>query len=201
MSLEDHSITALADEAEELVSALGLKSYILVGHSMGGKVAQLLASRQPVGLKALILVAPATPTPTIFTPEAREQQTHAYDSRETILQSIGFLSAKKMSVEILEQVIEDNLSGTSLAKIAWPQEAILEDISNEVRKILVPTLVLAGQLDHLDSITQHQREIVERIPNARLQVITGSGHLIPIDEPEQLAQAIETFATRFSTEP
>jgi len=99
----------LADEASSLIRTLGLTKYVLVGHSMGGKVAQLLASRNPVGLVGLILVAPATPTPTHFPEEALQQQLHAYDNRETVVQTMRFLSAKTSSPEMLEQIVEDSL--------------------------------------------------------------------------------------------
>jgi pimeloyl-ACP methyl ester carboxylesterase len=54
----------------------------------------------------------------------------------------------------------------------------VQDISSEVSKIDVPTLVLAGELDQLDLIEQHKREVVAPIPNAQFDVIKGSGHLI-----------------------
>jgi pimeloyl-ACP methyl ester carboxylesterase len=58
-----YSMQDLANDAEALIRSLGLNRYVLIGHSMGGKAAQLLASKQPEGLEALILVAPAPPTP------------------------------------------------------------------------------------------------------------------------------------------
>jgi pimeloyl-ACP methyl ester carboxylesterase len=54
-----YSVHDLAEDAEALTQTLGLKRYVLIGHSMGGKAAQLLATKRPVGLEALILVAPA----------------------------------------------------------------------------------------------------------------------------------------------
>jgi len=193
-----YSIADLADDASSLIQALGLTKYVLVGHSMGGKVAQLLASRNPIGLVGLILVAPATPTPTHFPEEALQQQLHAYDNRETVVQTIGFLSAKTPSPEILEQLVEDSLSGSPAATIAWPTSGIVEDISSEVYKISIPTLVLAGERDNLDSVEQHRREVLPRITGARLEIIARSGHLIPIDEAEQLAVAIRWFVFQFS---
>jgi pimeloyl-ACP methyl ester carboxylesterase len=85
------------------------------------------------------------------------------------------------------------MSGSRDATMAFPMGSILEDISSEASKIRVPTLVLAGELDRLDPIDQHRREVVARIPDARLEIIKGSGHLIPIDEPAQLARAIAQF--------
>jgi predicted alpha/beta-hydrolase family hydrolase len=57
------------------VKALGIKQYVLVGHSMGGKVAQLAASRRPEGLSGLILVAPVQPTPRRNPEEMRQGRT------------------------------------------------------------------------------------------------------------------------------
>lgn len=91
--------------------------------------------------------------------------------------------------------MEDSTSGSRAATLAYPMSSILEDISSEATKIAVPTLVLAGKLDQLDSIEQHKREVVARIANARFEIIPRSGHLIPIDEPEQLAKHIETFVS------
>ncbi len=188
-----YTLADLADEALSLIENLGIKTYVLVGHSLGGKISQLIASRHPEGLKGLILVAPAPPTPLRFPDEMRETQIHAYDNRENVLQTISFLSARTPSPEIVEQIIEDSMSGSRDATLAYPTASILEDISSEVSKISVPTLVLAGELDQLDSIEQHKREVVARIPNARFEIVKGSGHLIPIDEPLQLAKEIASF--------
>lgn len=135
----------------------------------------------------------ASPTPVRFPEEIRQQQIHAYDNRETVLQTLGFLSARPPALEIQEQIVADSLGASREAVLAWPNIALLEDISADVPNIDVPTLILAGEEDHLDSIEQHRNEVQSRIPNARLEVICGSGHLIPIDEPVQLSQAIEKF--------
>jgi 3-oxoadipate enol-lactonase len=193
-----YSIAELADEAALLIEQLALKKYVLIGHSMGGKVAQLVASRRPAGLVGLVLVAPATPTPTHFPEEALQQQIHAYDNRETVLQTIAFLSARTPDAETVEQIVEDSLSGAPAAKLAWPTSAIREDISAEVPHIAVPTLLLAGEQDRLDSIEQHRREIISKIANSRLQIVPSSGHLIPIDEPIALARAIDAFVAQLS---
>ena len=195
-SSNGYSIAALADEAIALIEHLALSRYILIGHSMGGKVAQLVASRNPPGLLGLVLVAPATPTPTILPEEAKQQQIHAYDNRETVLQTIAFLSEGALDPETVEQVVRDSLSGTPEAKRAWPATAMLEDISSEVSKITVAALVLAGEQDRLDSVEQHRREVVARIAEATLEVIPQSGHLLPLDEPKPTACAIQQFVDR-----
>ena len=190
---DGYSIKALAAEVTALIEHLELKTYVLVGHSMGGKVAQLVASSRPHGLAGLILVAPATPAPSRMSEEAKQQQLHAYDDRSTVLKTIEFLCAKMSSPELVEQIVADSLSGSSEAKSAWPTQGMFEDISVNVAQIAVPTLLLAGELDRLDSVEQHREEVVARIPGSVLQIIPQSGHLLPIDQPLHTAEAIRHF--------
>lgn len=104
-----------------------------------------------------------------------------------------FLTAQSHDNEICEQIIADNLKGAPQAKLAWPTLSAYEDVSAEVNKIAVPTLIIAGEQDRQDPVEQHQREVLPRIPGAKLQIIPDCGHLIPIDQPERLADAIRTF--------
>ncbi len=56
---QGYSIRDLAVDAREILRSLEIQRYVLVGHSMGGKVAQFLAAQRPIGLEKLVLVAPA----------------------------------------------------------------------------------------------------------------------------------------------
>jgi 3-oxoadipate enol-lactonase len=189
-----YSIRDLAQDARHIVEALRLRRYVLVGHSMGGKVAQFLASQRPPGLVGLVLVAPATPTPQDIPEPAKQAQLHAYDSRENALQALAFLTAHPPSDTLREQILRDNFAASSSqAKLAWPTSSANEDISGVVGNIAVPTLILAGDQDRQDPLEQHRCEVLPRIPGATIKVIRDSGHLIPIDQPFQLAEAIRAF--------
>jgi pimeloyl-ACP methyl ester carboxylesterase len=190
---DGYSIPDLASDAKHIIESLPLRQCVLVGHSMGGKVAQLLASQRPPELEGLVLVAPAPPTPQNLPEAAKQAQLHAYDNRENALRALAFLTAFPPSHDLQEQVISDSLGGSPQAKLAWPTSAIREDISAEVSKIAVPTLILAGDQDRQDSLEQHRREVLPRIPGAKMTVIPNCGHLIPIDQPDQLADAIRSF--------
>jgi pimeloyl-ACP methyl ester carboxylesterase len=140
-------------------------------------------------------VAPAQPTPRRNPEEMRQGQLHAYDNSEIVLKTIGSgrLIARAPSPEILEQIVEDSMSGSHEATMAYPMESILEDISAEVANINIPTVLLAGELDQVDSIERHKTEVLAYLPNAEFKIIKGSGHLIPIDEPHELAKEIGSF--------
>jgi pimeloyl-ACP methyl ester carboxylesterase len=123
---------------------------------------------------------------------------------------IGFAFAVDMfpgtvegPTDVVEQIIADNFAGSPQAKLAWPTSSAYEDISARVKDIAVPTLVVAGDQDRQDPVEQHRREVLPRIPGAKLHVIPECGHLVPIDQPDQLASTTSfrhqhqlTFQTR-----
>ncbi|MDR3428744.1 alpha/beta hydrolase [Silvimonas sp.] len=192
--LEGYTLAVLADDAQRLIDSLGLDHYILVGHSMGGKVAQLLASRHPAGLAGLVLVAPSPPSPMNVPLEARQGMVNAYDSRESILATVEqMLAATPLQPEDLQTVVHDSLQGAPAAKAAWPLAASQEDITAQAALIRVPTLVISGDKDKVDPPAVLQQELMTRIPHATLHVLPGIGHLSPLEAPEDLAHQIREF--------
>src|SRR6202161_3508563 len=124
-----YGISELADDALAVIAGLGLGRYVLVGHSMGGKVAQLAASRRPEGLAALALIPPAPPRPA-FDAKAAEALTHAFDSRETVSDALEhMLTARPLPPDLQEQMINDVLAGRRKPQLAWPLGGITEDIT------------------------------------------------------------------------
>jgi pimeloyl-ACP methyl ester carboxylesterase len=188
-SLADH-----ANDAIGVIEALALRRYILVGHSMGGKVALLLASRQPKGLAGLILVGSSMPTPLVIPAEMQEKMRTAYSTRENVEMSIDqVLTAKLLNAEDREQVIADSLRGAPPAQEAWPASSSQEDISPSVSAISIPTLVIAAELDRVDSVETTKSELLSRIPGAALHVVPGTGHLSPLESPMDLVRLIKLF--------
>jgi pimeloyl-ACP methyl ester carboxylesterase len=194
-----YALADLADDVAGVINALSLRRYILVGHSMGGKVAQLLASRRPEGLAGLVLVGSSLPTPLQLPPQMREMMLNAYSTRETVEMSIDqVLTAKPLKPADREQVIADSLRGAPPAQKAWPLSASQEDISDAVAAIAVPTLVIACELDRVDSVEATRSQLLPRIPGAVLQVLPGTGHLSPLESPDELARLIDPFAAQLA---
>jgi pimeloyl-ACP methyl ester carboxylesterase len=183
-----------ASDAKEVVKTLKLDRYVLVGHSMGGKVAQLIASERPEKLSGLILVAPAMPGPMQRPPEVREGMVGIMNSAALVQQTIdNTLTAKRLSAEVNAQVIEDALGGSPEAKHAWPMSTSQEDIRVRVSRIQAPTLVIAGELDKVDPVPELQAELLSRIPHAEMKIIPATGHLSPLESPRELAEIISHF--------
>lgn len=197
-SAVSYTIKDLADDAQALIQELGLKRYVLVGHSMGGKTAQLLASRRPAGLEGLVLVAPSPPSPQNMPQEMREAMVHFYDDREGAEIALGNISLLPIEENTREMVLEDMQKSAPLARAAWPEKAMLEDISAEVNNISVPTLVLAGESDPVDRLETLKSELLPRIPQAELHVISQTGHLSPLEAPGEISKGISNFLSKLS---
>lgn len=192
-----YALADLAEDAQGVIAALGVRRYLLIGHSMGGKVAQLIAARRPEGLAGLVLVAPSPPSPLALPPEARAQMAGAYTSRASVGATIDHvLAGKTLSAEDREQVIEDSLAGGEPAKAAWPAATSQEDITAEVGRIEVPVEVIAGELDRVDTVETLRAELLPRIPQAVLHVLPGTGHLSPLESPTDIARIVEALAAR-----
>ncbi|MEU0395721.1 alpha/beta hydrolase [Streptomyces sp. NPDC006208] len=191
-----NGIEQLADDAERVIDELDHGEYVVVGHSMGGKVAQVLASRRPAGLKGVVLVAPAPPAPIGVTHEFQEALAHAYDNDETIDQSIDLvLTNGELSAEARRQVHEDSSRAGEAARMAWPRQA-LEDFTDSVGAINVPVLVLAGTDDKVDPLQILREHLLPLITTATLTELGGTGHLSPLEVPDQIASHISAFVTR-----
>jgi pimeloyl-ACP methyl ester carboxylesterase len=189
-----YGIGQLADDVLAVVGELGIGRYVLAGHSMGGKVAQLAASRPPEGLAGLVLIAPAPPRPVVDA-QAAQTLSHAYDSRATVSDALQHvLTHRPLPAGLREQVITDSLAAGDDARLAWPLHGITQDITAAASGIDVPVLVLAGQHDQVEPPAVLEANLLPVIPGARMTVIDGTGHLSPLEVPGQIATLLDQFA-------
>jgi pimeloyl-ACP methyl ester carboxylesterase len=197
-SPEAYSIHQLAIDIEIIISKLDIRDFILIGHSMGGKVAQLIAGRNGLkGLKGLVLIAPAPPTPLELPPDMKEQQLTAYSSTESAeFVTRNVLSASELSDGSVALIVEDMLKGNVFARAAWPEYAMGEDIVEHASKISVPVLVIGGGKDKVEPVGRLEKEILGTIDGAEMRVIENSGHLLPVEAPTLVARYIEYFAAK-----
>lgn len=192
-----YCIRHLASDVEVVIESMGLKNIVLVGLSMGAKVAQFVAGRRTLkGLKGLILVSPAPPTPLVLPPEASEQQIHAYETWQTaefVMCNVLLASSRNLNAELLKQAIGDTLKGNKHARAAWPAYAMGEDIASLAKQIDVPVLVMAGADDVVEPLDRVKGEVCGNIHGSTLVIVPHSGHLIPLEAPNEVAKHIFGF--------
>jgi pimeloyl-ACP methyl ester carboxylesterase len=184
----------LARDVEGLLRGLGLSRPILLGHSMGGMIAALLASRNPGLLRGLVLV-----DPTFLGPE-RQREVHESDvaaqHRRMLDLSKSELVAQararhpRRSLEIVELQADARLK-TSVAAfdVLTPPNPDYRDV---VRAIDVPTLLVVGDTSPVVTL-ETAAELQSLNPRLRAAQVADAGHGLPFDQPERLADAVVSF--------
>lgn len=190
----DYSLETLASDVIDVAKALGLEAFHLLGHSMGGKVAQLVAARKPPGLLGLILYAPAPPTPLDVPQDVRESYVGLYQSRKGAEIVLGNLTPHQLPEAFREQVIEDTLRGAPEAKRAWPMHGMVADISDAAARITVPVHIIAGGDDAVEPEASLRSAFGKVLRDVEFTVIPGIGHIAPLEAPAALAEAIRSGA-------
>ncbi|KAF4501662.1 alpha beta-Hydrolase [Fusarium agapanthi] len=192
-----YSILQLALDVEFVITQLNLQKYIIVGHSMGAKVAQAIAGRNLVGgLAGLVLLCPAPPTPLILPEEMRDQQVSAYDNTQNAeFVARNVLTAKSLPDATIKGIVEDMLEGSPSAKAAWPRYAMEEDILELAKSITIPSIVVAGGKDQVEPVVRVKAEVSGNIFVAKFLVLEEVGHLAPLEAPEMVAEIISDFVS------
>ncbi|MBD2441529.1 alpha/beta fold hydrolase [Nostoc sp. FACHB-110] len=198
-----YSIPQMANDAIALLDILGIEKVHVIGHSMGGKIAQELALTQPHRIKSLILLS--------STAKGNEKYIN-------IIKTWGDL-ATKLDLELYERVIlpwifTDNfyaIPGMVDQLIEWAihypfapkphglyhqsRAIINHDTTNRLQYIKCPTLVLVGKQDILTPV-KFSEQIAQGIPNAELVIIEDGGHSFLIESPETVAQVMLKFLSK-----
>ncbi len=185
---EDH-----ANDVIGLIKALGLSRPVLLGHSMGGMVGAVVASRRPKVLHGLVLADPTFLSSKVQR-EVRDSDV-ADQHRRMLNMSYDQLVAEAQvrhpnrSREILELFARSRLQ-TSLAAfdVLTPPNP---DYKLLVSAIDVPSLLVFGDRG---VVSPHVAEELQRI-NPRLQVeqIREAGHGVQLDQPDRFAAIIKSF--------
>lgn len=189
------SVSQAADDLEALLQALEVRDFVLIGHSMGGKVALEVAARRPKYLRSLVLLAPSPPTPEPMEDEDRARLLASHGKRNQVEETMRAITVRPLPEAIFERCVQDSLRASGVAWRWWLEEGSREDISARASQIEVPTLVVAGAEDAALGPQVLEREVVTRIADARLEVVAGARHLLPLEAPGEVARLIRE-ATR-----
>ncbi len=203
---------ALADALETLINALPARCIHLVGHSMGGMVAQEFLRRRASRLASVCLYAT---NPGIARPETPEAEQAARARAEDFMRRrIGPIDAgmsmRDMAYTLLDQLLTpyapqsarvaaiESVSAVPTEVYRDAMRAFLSfDGTGVIPAIDVPTLVIAGGDDRTMPVPVVEA-MARQIPGARFEVIPGVGHLANLEDPAAFNRVLKDFLASVS---
>jgi 3-oxoadipate enol-lactonase len=197
--IEPYNFKGLAQSCVQLIESLKVESVILVGHSMGGMVAQEVVARRPDLVNRLVLCGTS---PAFGKPDGDWQ-------REFIAQRTAPLDAGKTMAELAQTLVPQMVGPGSLPEgvrlathcmglvRAATYRRALECIVTFDRRanlpnISVPTLLVAGEHDR-NAPPAVMRKMADAIPRSSFIEMKGIGHLQNLEAPEEFDALLLNF--------
>ena len=199
----DLSVAGMVEHVVDIVRTKGASRWLLIGHSMGGKVATIVASRAMAGepglfgLAGVVLLAASPPSPEPMDEDRRQQMIgwaangplDDAAARAFVDGNVG--NALAPAADHL--AIDDLKRASREAWLAWLERGSREDWSGEVGRLDVPALIIVGGADG-DLGEEGQRATNAIVyPRARIHVEAGAGHLLPLERTQAVAGLIAKF--------
>jgi len=207
--IEGASVEETVEFVIRRIRANGAARWMLVGHSMGGKIASIIAARTlsgraPLfGLAGVVLLAASPVTPEPMAEDRRELMIGW--ASESHLASDGHLS-EDSAREFVDANIAEPLAQSEMARAvsgvrhtdphawkAWLERGSREDWSSEVGDLAVPALIVSGAQDGALGAHAQRRLNGSTYSAATFLTIENAAHLLPIERPQEVAAAILTF--------
>lgn len=194
--LADCSREAYVNDVITVIEQLRLAPVLLIGQSMGGQNAFLVAARRPELVRALIVVE-AMPGPN---PSVQEMVSRWLDSWPLPFASLAdaraFFGGETLYAQTWLEVLEERGDGY------WPQfqkEEMLRSIQDQVthdywpewKRIRCPTLIVGGEKSFLPQ--GQLQEMARRIPHGHYVQVAQAGHDLHLDCPQLWQQIAEAF--------
>ncbi|MBS0220707.1 MAG: alpha/beta fold hydrolase [Proteobacteria bacterium] len=185
LSRIDYSVGQMADDALQLIEALGFDKVHWCGHSTGGAMGQVLAIEHPERIDRLVLSATWAKTDTFFR--------RLFEARSQILRELGpeaYLKASALALH-MPAWIRDHDADLATAE-AKAKETILipeivlsriaaivaHDRREQLQKVRSPALAICARDDMVTPL-YFTEELVRLIPRARAYILPDGGHLYP----------------------
>lgn len=190
------SVDAVAQAIAHHIAGRGLGDYVLVGHSMGGKLALACAAARPPGLAGVVLVAPSPPSPEPMDETERVRLLATHGDRASAEKTLRTITRRPIPEQDAGTCIADNLRTSPEAWHWWLAQGSRETIADEAEQVACPVLVLGGSADPVIAPSVITGEVMPRLAHASRIEIAGAGHLLPFEAPREVSDSIRAFVSR-----
>jgi len=200
-----YTLSDMSEDALGLLEALGVESAHVVGVSLGGMIAQMMAIEHPERVRTLTSMLSSTNEPWLplpkpktlilfkATPEDRAGVIERAVKVRRALRGTGFpLDEEEVREQAARSYDRSHVPGGAGRQMA----AIMASARRQrtgLRSVRVPTLVIHGQADPLLPV-KHGVHTAQAIPGAELKVVEGLGHELPEAVWPQIIEAIAGHA-------
>ena len=198
----DTSYHAMASDIIELIHALNLEKIILVGHSMGGKVAMLTTQLNPKLIDKLIVVDMGIKG---YPPHHQHilEGIHAVKLDGVSSRSEADKELNKyIQSEGIKQFLLKNLYWKEKGQLAWRMNvAVLEASMDQIlepipeTEVFTPTLFIRGELSNY-ILDEDISDIENLFPDSQYITISQAGHWVHAEKPDEFVDAVLGFCLR-----
>lgn len=186
----------LARDAVELVTALGVGPCVFAGCSMGGMVAQGVAALAPGSARGIVIANTTCARDDIGRAMMEQRAVQAEKGMPVVLPSTlarWFNAQCQLNRPELVLAARDWLLANDPMVHAWSWRAIRDlDFADALRKSPLPKLCITGTEDQSAAPTAVSK-MAEELPHSTYREIVGSGHLAPLEEPQEFASHLRAF--------
>jgi len=186
-------IEGYAADLVGFLQALGVGRATLVGHSMGGAIAQSMALTTPERVSRLVLVS--TGARLRVAPAVLEGLRQDFAGTVRLLAEWIWGPGTEPTLvaegrRAMEEAGPQVLTGDFLACDRF-------DVRERIGEIAMPTLVITGSED-LMTPPRFGQWLADHIPGARFLLVEGAGHMVALERPEEVARAVEAWLSESS---
>lgn len=174
----------------DAIACLGIERFVLIGHSMGGKIALQVAADDCPGLEQVILVAPSPVTQEPMSQAEKDRLLQGPHSSETAQNTVNGATQEPLP-QIREAIaVRTHQQAEDNTWRWWLLQGMNHSIAQQMNRVQIPVTVVASADDPVIPLETIQREVIDFLPIGDLVKVTGVGHLMPLEAPDMVAQVI-----------